>query len=87
MTLVLDMANEVFTGVARTKKLAKSEAASKALFQLYNISINPLNPETPDMFKPKSTVQIAQEPLTLKQDIANRIGAAVMAKCTEVGTN
>lgn len=84
MTLVLDMANEMFTGVARTKKLAKAEAAAKALFQLYNISINPQNPDCPEMFKPKSTVQIAQEPLILKQDIANRIGAAVMAKCTQV---
>jgi hypothetical protein len=67
MKLELPIANKSFIGTGRTKKLAKSDAASKALLNLYNISINLQNPDNPESYMPKSTVQIAQEPLFLKQ--------------------
>lgn len=64
MKLLLPVANESFIGVGRTKKLAKASAASKALFQLYNISINA---EQPENYIAKNTIQVQQEPLVLKQ--------------------
>ena len=67
MRLLLPLANQCFIGTAKTKKLAKAEAAAKALLQLYNISVNNQNSDSSDPIKPKSTVQIAQEPLLLKQ--------------------
>jgi dsRNA-specific ribonuclease len=67
MKLELPIANKSFIGTGRTKKLAKSDAASKALLNLYNISINLQNPDNPESYVPKSTVQIAQEPLFLNQ--------------------
>jgi dsRNA-specific ribonuclease len=67
MKLQLPIADKSFIGTGRTKKLAKSDAASKALLNLYNISINLQNADNPESYAPKSTVQIAQEPLFLKQ--------------------
>ena len=67
MRLLLPLANQCFIGTAKTKKLAKAEAASKALLELYNICLSGQNEHNSDIFKPKSTVQIAEEPLLLKQ--------------------
>ncbi|CAG2173809.1 unnamed protein product, partial [Oppiella nova] len=84
MRLLLPLANECFTGVGRTKKLAKCEAASKALLQMYNISLSPPNDTASGHIQHRNTVHIAQEPLVLKQDIADRIGRQVMTKCSEI---
>ena len=67
MRLLLPLANQCFVGTAKTKKLAKAEAASKALLELYNICVSTHNQQNCDLFKGKTTVQIAQEPLLLKQ--------------------
>ena len=87
MRLLLPLANKCFIGTANTKKLAKAEAASKALLELYNICINPSTGSSGSdrqSSKSRTTVQIADKPLFLKQEMANRVGAAVMDKCTQV---
>ena len=66
----LIIGKEVFHGVGRTKKQAKATAATKALFKLYNITINQddvCNTVNSMQWAPRTVVQIAQEPLLLKQ--------------------
>lgn len=66
----LIIGKEVFHGVGRTKKQAKATAATKALFKLYNITINQddvCNTVNSMQWAPRTVIQIAQEPLLLKQ--------------------
>ncbi|XP_054154258.1 double-stranded RNA-specific editase Adar-like [Oppia nitens] len=85
MRLLLPLANECFVGTARTKKLAKCEAATKALLQLYNITVNPQSGQKSDgLIHLNNTITIAEEPLVLKQAIADRIGRQVMETCHQV---
>ncbi|RWS27861.1 double-stranded RNA-specific editase Adar-like isoform X3 [Leptotrombidium deliense] len=77
-TMQLKINDSRFTGIGRTKKLAKMDAAKTALSELYNINLSEIDPTIP-----KSYVRV-DEPLTLDQNLANSIGNAVLQTSKQI---